>query len=421
MKAPIFFLLIILEVSACQQTPTLDLGVLPSQQSNTAQLFPKTTPLSVETTQDEFGFPVFDLKKIIPNHTYIVVFKTPIQLSNTKESIINWYDMVWHWHSGLRKRQEKVIYYADGQAWQDGEYTPLKPLRCLAPEETNHAYYWAAWSWNPTGSHLQKSTPQYSFHLKNTQKGTRYRTQHLIADVGQDQLVNAGESITLSLVFENSGTIENKNTKVLFKHDNIPEFPKTIDLGTLKPQEQVSRTITFTTPSYLNYGDNLQLPIEIRDKDCYSYKDTIPINTNGRRLCIKQVLLRYDSPKGTLSDDSILCFRGFCFVPVEDMFYEIYEVVENQEKIIKRSQVLCNNFSKELAWNEIPSFCNINANNKYVFRFMESDVGCIINDWSEYDFLGEVAFHPKDAYSSFPTKWIMRTENLWVELSLSWE
>lgn len=352
---------------------------------------PVVASLPVKATPGYFNFPEFDLSEVTQEKVHISVFKAPVEVNAEENSIGNPQDMIWQWQGNPLP---DLVRYEDGQLLKDEQPIPSRTLGCLIQEETISEYYWAAWGWDANGNYVQLVSPENKFVLEDTRKGSKYKGFKLLKDVGGDSLIDAGETITLEILLENTGDERNQEIQVTFQAEGVEDLPQTIRFGTLEVGSQVTQKLTFTTPYNIKSGDTLEIVMNITGEDCYNRQDTMHISINRPQVCVGKIVLNKYPPKKANGDDWDNCVF---LRSTPDIYYEIYNPVN--KKLLKKSIIKADAPLQNVDWND--RLCGIQTNQVYLLKFFDDDALNVCNLGGR-DFIGQLEFSIKNTLDELP-------------------
>jgi hypothetical protein len=95
---------------------------------------------------------------------YAMVVLATEELRVRDRTIDNPGAMIWAWHTGLGRGSEGDVLYVEGVPVVDGL---IQPSGTAAPLARGRVYYWAAWAWDDSGQHIDRSTALSWFIVSN--------------------------------------------------------------------------------------------------------------------------------------------------------------------------------------------------------------------------------------------------------------
>ena len=152
----VFLIFIVLVLIDCAMAP-------PEDYEFHNPIFPDS--YFIETGVPGFGetvssTPTFTWRVTRNQLVFLGVFTENIVVKNN--SIVNAYDIVWAWHSGLGTGREGNVFFSDGLNVVNGE---LQDGTQPTPLQNGQGYSWAVWAWDYEGKEITDSSQEMFFYV----------------------------------------------------------------------------------------------------------------------------------------------------------------------------------------------------------------------------------------------------------------
>jgi hypothetical protein len=175
-KLHIFYFLILLLICSCEE----ETGVIQNKDLIFTHSYPISIPAYEYSDQEgklysvrgDSGYqssfldtlsnqPVLSWEGFDKQLVSVAIFTEPVEVVRGKIISSN---VIWKWNTGMDAGVANRIAFSEGRTVEWGDY--VNPDQLPDPLPPGH-YYWAVWSWGPSGTKVLYSSRQLEFYVAN--------------------------------------------------------------------------------------------------------------------------------------------------------------------------------------------------------------------------------------------------------------